>query len=60
VRGFGANLRGRIPFDFIEFAAEDRSLTISAETGVIIRAKGILDIQPVSASERVCRFSDLS
>jgi uncharacterized protein involved in type VI secretion and phage assembly len=46
--------------DFIEFDAEDRSLTISAETGIIIRAKGIVDIQAaqVQIQDRVVSISN--
>ena len=38
-------LTNRESGDFIEFDAEDKSITISAETGIAIRAKGVIDIR---------------
>lgn len=38
-------LTNRESGDFIEFDAEDKSITISAETGIMIRAKGVVDIR---------------
>lgn len=38
-------LTNRESGDFIEFDAEDKSITISAETGIVIRSKGLVDIR---------------
>jgi uncharacterized protein involved in type VI secretion and phage assembly len=38
-------LTNRESGEYIEFDAEDKSITIQAETGLVIRAKGIVDIQ---------------